>query len=584
VDVHELQRWLEARGVTDERLAAYRACVEQILREAGGMAVEPQHVEAARRSLQAAGCRPRTLAHLKDAADALRRFQRGDGAQPSSTRPSSIPPPAPVTPAAARPLLLGAVTPQGPRALYVAAAVVAGMVMVGVAAGAYVWMFKAATDMEATFSAAASPEEPAVRQAYEAFQKAMLAGDLPALRALAAQEQLTELNADDAEQKIALAKTLYPAQAKITMVRVVGDTAVIKARALMGEQRANGDIQLAKEAGSWKIRKVDWKVTFGQGSAEDARDVARPADLPQLQGTWKGRETSSSTDWTLTFSSGYRLSASSSRGESYSGEVMIRWDLGVESDSIRVPPGWAPLDVEIDHASSPQAVGKVALSAFSLSPGELKLCGGPPGFGRRVTSFDSPGPEFRCMVLSRLAGAAEPAPAADAAPPVDAAPAADSPGEATLLLDGVAEQYVLQTGFFSETRVATPERATLHFAIPAPPHSNARRILLTLDATRTGAHYADAQAIHDMMFNDKPVAVGQLNQGARAAVLMWVADGGQHYPPKLGTRCEITVSSPYTGNDDSEFRAEIAHCAVHSAGIDRTLSSVKLRVKGKLDR
>jgi hypothetical protein len=583
--MQQLMRWLAARGVTHERLEAYREGIVQILHEAGGGAVEPHHVEAARRSLQAAGARPRTLAHLKDAGDALRRFQRGDGPPPSAT--------APVGPPASPPIATAVVTIHARKArpLYIASAVAAGMVMVGVAASAYVWMFKAATGMDAAFQesqAISSPEGIAVRKTYLNFHKAMLAGDMPALRELATPEQLAELDGPDAEQKMALARALFPTDVHVTQVKVTGDTATLRASARLGEQRAKGTVALVKQGGSWKIRKVAWKVQLENDPAED---VARPAELPKLQGVWKGRETGAGTEWTLTFSSPYRLSAGSSSGESYSGEVMIRWDLGVRQDSIPVPPGWAPLDVAIDQASAPEAIGKVALAAFSLTQGELRFCGGPPGFGSRVASFESPGPPFRCLTLNRV-GEAPNAPAASETPPTNdavqgpsgAAFAPEGPGEAALLLDGVAERYPLQIGFFSETRVAAPERATFHFAAPAPPHSNARRIVLTLDATRTGQHYADGQEIHDQMFNDKPVVVGELKDGARATVLKWVADGGQSFPPKLGTRCSITVSSPYTGTDDSDFQAEIAHCAVHSAGIDRTLASVKLRVKGKLER
>jgi hypothetical protein len=571
MDMQELMRWLAARGVTHERLEAYREGIVQILHETGGGAIEPHHVEAARRALQSAGARPRTLAHLKDAADALRRFRRSDATPPSAAAPPSAPESPPIQPAV---VARGA---RSPRPLYIAAAALAGLVTVGIAAGAYVWMFKAATGLNATLgsesSATASPEEAAIRDTFLSFQKAMLAGDVPALRELAAQEQLAELNGPDAEQKMALAKTLYPPDARITRVKVVGDAATLKATALLGEQRAKGTVDLVKQGGSWKVRKVEWKVSFGnQADEPSSEEVARPADLPKLQGTWRGRETSGGTEWTLTFSSPYR------------------WDLGVRQNSIPVPPGWAPLDVEIDQASASEAIGKVALAAFSLTQGELRLCGGPPGFGSRVASFESPGTPFRCMTLSRVGdapnapAAGESPPANEAALPGNAALAPEGPGEATLLLDGVAERYPLQVGFFSETRAAAPERATFHFAAPAPQSSNARRILITLDATQVGQHYADGQAIHDMMFNDKPVPVGEQHQGARAAVFKWVADGGQSFPPKLGSRCSINVSSPYTGTDDSDFQAEIAECAVHSAGIDRTLSSVKLRVKGKLDR
>ena len=113
---------------------------------------------------------------------------------------------------------------------------------------------------------------------------------------------------------------------------------------------------------------------------------------------------------------------------------MIRWDLGVRQNSIPVPPGWAPLDVVIDQASASEAIGKVALAAFSLTQGELRFCGGPPGFGSRVASFESPGAPFRCLTLSRV-GDAPNVPAAGETPPItDGTP----PGNAALAPEGRA--------------------------------------------------------------------------------------------------------------------------------------------------
>jgi hypothetical protein len=132
--------------------------------------------------------------------------------------------------------------------------------------------------------------------------------------------------------------------------------------------------------------------------------------------------------------------------------------------------------------------------------------------------------------------------------------------------------------------VERPERAVLHFELPGPEHSNSQRLLLMLDATRVGRHTADGQAIHAMMFGDEPVAIGEHGEGGTRAVLKWIADGGQVYPPKVGTSCEITVSSPYTGRQDGTFVASIDRCVVHSAGIDHTLSDVQIRVHGVLDR
>jgi hypothetical protein len=132
--------------------------------------------------------------------------------------------------------------------------------------------------------------------------------------------------------------------------------------------------------------------------------------------------------------------------------------------------------------------------------------------------------------------------------------------------------------------MAEPKTATMQFSSSAPEHGKARRILLTIDATQTGKHVADGEAIHDMMFEDKPVVVGEMKAKARAAILQWIDDDGQIYPPQIAARCEITVLSAYTGEPDGEFRAEVRQCVVRSMGANHTLSAVKIRLKGRVDR
>jgi hypothetical protein len=84
------------------------------------------------------------------------------------------------------------------------------------------------------------------------------------------------------------------------------------------------------------------------------------------------------------------------------------------------------------------------------------------------------------------------------------------------------------------------------------------------------------------MFNGGNVQIGQHDGRGRAAVLQWIADGGQVFPPKEG--CEIEVTSPYTGDPDSVFQGIISGCTVHSAGIDRRLASVKFAMHGTPSR
>ena len=149
--------------------------------------------------------------------------------------------------------------------------------------------------------------------------------------------------------------------------------------------------------------------------------------------------------------------------------------------------------------------------------------------------------------------------------PPPAGPKAEATGEAFIIRNGVQETYQLQTGFFSETRMANPARATVQFQMPAEPHSNARRIEMTLDATKTGEYLIDGKAMNDRMFSRSQ------DQTPLEATFQFVADGGQIFPPK--ETCRMIISSPYTGTPESVFSGEIQNCVVHSAGIDYMISA-----------
>jgi hypothetical protein len=152
---------------------------------------------------------------------------------------------------------------------------------------------------------------------------------------------------------------------------------------------------------------------------------------------------------------------------------------------------------------------------------------------------------------------------------------AEATGEALIVRDGVQEIYQLQTGFLSDTRMVNPGRATVEFQLPAEPHSNARRIEMTLDATRHGEYIIDGKAMNDRMFDRSQ------GQTPLAATFQFVADGGQIYPPK--ETCRLIISSPYTGTADSVFSGEVQNCVVHSAGIDHTISA-KFTMRGVSSR
>ena len=143
----------------------------------------------------------------------------------------------------------------------------------------------------------------------------------------------------------------------------------------------------------------------------------------------------------------------------------------------------------------------------------------------------------------------------------------DATGEAKIIRDGVKETFILQTGFFSDTRLANPRRASVQFQIPAEKHSNARRIEMVLDVTKAGEHPVDGNYMRDTFMGKSREELEQENKPR----FQYVADGGQIFFHKDG--CTIIVTSPYTGTSDGVFGGEVKDCVVTSAGITHTLSA-----------
>jgi hypothetical protein len=143
----------------------------------------------------------------------------------------------------------------------------------------------------------------------------------------------------------------------------------------------------------------------------------------------------------------------------------------------------------------------------------------------------------------------------------------EATGEALIIRDSVRETFVLQTGFFSETRLANPRRASVQFQIPAEKHSNARRIEMVLDATKVGEHFVDGNFVRDAFMGRSG---GQPEQEYQPKFL-YIADGGQIFFPE--DSCDIIVTSPYTGDPNGIFSGEVKDCVVTSEGIRHTISA-----------
>lgn len=300
-----------------------------------------------------------------------------------------------------------------------------------------------------------SGPDPELVAAYNTYRAAMLKGDMAALRNLVVKQKAQELDAPGAEQMLALARSMYPANATVTASAVQGEAATLSASANTEGGTINGVIHLLKENGAWKIYDEKWEMKIGM------------------------------------------------------------------------------------QTSSPSA----APAPENRSPDESQKTAGAPS---PASSFSKQDPNVS--------------------------------GEAIVVKDGKTEMYPLKTGFFSDTRFKDPSRARIQFQAQAPDNSNARRIDFTLDATKTGIHYADGKLLSDNFMSSDKIKIGEQTPNGLIASFTWVADGGQIFFPK--TSCTINITSAYTGSASSLFSGEILDCQVHSAGIDYNISSAKFSMKG----
>jgi hypothetical protein len=150
------------------------------------------------------------------------------------------------------------------------------------------------------------------------------------------------------------------------------------------------------------IKRDQLIAVFTDSGPALPREIVRPGNFNELIGTWSGREINGSSVWTFNFSDGYNVSASGPEGW-YRGKAAIHWEIGGEKEGLRVPPGAAVLDIDIEASSALDYVGRTSVGAFSVHGGtNLKLCSGEPGKTKRPESFD-PASGIRCFELTRTA-------------------------------------------------------------------------------------------------------------------------------------------------------------------------------------
>jgi hypothetical protein len=321
-----------------------------------------------------------------------------------------------------------------------------------------------------------------------------------------------------------------------------------------------------------------------------------PVNMHEIVGTWSGLSDVDGTKWRFTFEGNYAVRADSSSGYFNQGTAFVHYSLGLTDGFLRVPPGWSPLDIDIIQSSDSSHRNNKSLGAYSVHGDMLKYCFSEPGrLTRPITDISREG--IRCFELTKEtagpgAAAVQPytapvpytvpapsAPHTPAGPSSAGTPAQSITGIADIIIDGVRETFLLRTDPKSETDLSAPRVITLQFQAHGAEFPAARRIELTVDATRRGRHLADGLVYLDNLFIREKISVGSETARGPAAVFLYISDSGRIFSPR--STCDVVITVPYNNTEDVLFEGSLADCVVESTGESHTINSVAFKVKGK---
>ncbi len=99
--------------------------------------------------------------------------------------------------------------------------------------------------------------EPA--KAWQAYRKAMTAGDIAAIRKLITADHVKDTEDPDFKKMLPMIREMQPKHVKITKGSIDGDTATLLVKDL-DEKNSNGTITMQREGGQWKLSRESWKT------------------------------------------------------------------------------------------------------------------------------------------------------------------------------------------------------------------------------------------------------------------------------------------------------------------------------------
>jgi ribosomal protein L37E len=310
-----------------------------------------------------------------------------------------------------------------------------------------------------------------------------------------------------------------------------------------------------------------------------------PYEYERFRGRWIGHLSGlAGKQWTFTFNDGYQIEILAPDGGWTSGTGAVYMDIGIGPDgSVRVPPGGGLMDILVESSTLGNYHGMKAAGVYRFSGDGLTYCLTEPGTGKRPLVFETR-PGWACYELRRDPSYTPP-PAAQAQSPapgssISGAPdgAAPASGELLAKVDGRRTAFTLRTGFMSDTRMSDPTNAVLEFAVPGESeYSTNGTIIMHLDATKTGTHYADGDYAHQGWMGGYS-GIGQSTQMGYVTALYYKAYGGQVFFPDGACRLEVT--SAYTGAPGGVFSGVMTGCDTTSAGVQHKLTEVSFTMHG----
>ena len=97
-------------------------------------------------------------------------------------------------------------------------------------------------------------------KAYLAYQKALMSGNLAALRKSVGADQAKQMDDPDFPKMLKVVQAMQPKNIRITGGSLAGTTATLNATGKEGDSTSTGTITMMLDGGMWKVTKESWET------------------------------------------------------------------------------------------------------------------------------------------------------------------------------------------------------------------------------------------------------------------------------------------------------------------------------------